>query len=322
MDKETSHRIGLGIFATSGLVLLILGLYLIGNNRNLFGNTMTLYSTFYNISGLQKGNNVRFSGIDIGTVEGMEILNDTTVKVTMRIDQKMTTFIRKNSMASIGTDGLMGNKLVNIEPGTPDSPLVEEGDVIQSLKGVETEQMLRTLDQTNQNVAVISQDLRLLTGNISKSRGTLYTVLMDTTLAFSLKNTLNSIGNISSNLEGFSSELAAIVRGVKGGEGTIGALLSDSSRMSISFQKSVTNIEESSKNLTQITNELKTTLDQVNNGPGPAATLINDKVAAEHLRKTIANLDSSAANFNENMKALQGNFLFRKYFKNKAKNAK
>lgn len=322
MEKETSNRIRLGLFVISGLILLIIGLYLIGSNRNLFGKNITLYSTFYNISGLQIGNNVRFGGIDVGTVDKMEIINDTSVRVTMSVQENLLNFIRTNSYTSIGTDGLMGNKLVNIDPGTPDAPNITDGSTLPSIKGIDTEQMLRTLNQTNENVSIISEDLRILTGNINKSRGTLYTVLMDTTLAFSLKKTLNNIEDISQNLGNFTGELSSVVKGVQEGHGTLGGLINDSSNLSLSFHRSLTEIEQSSINLNKITSELKTAVEKINSGEGPAGTLLNDPVAAEHLKKTLANLDSSSANFNENMKALQGNFLFKKYFRKKAKENK
>ncbi|MBK6444578.1 MAG: MCE family protein [Bacteroidetes bacterium] len=308
MDKETSHRIRLGIFIISGLILLIVGLYLIGSNRNIFGRNITLYTTFYNISGLQVGNNVRFSGIDVGTVKKLEIVNDTTVKVTMQMDENLTRFIRINSVASIGTDGLMGNKLINIDPGTQDAQQIADGTTIPSSKGVDTEQMLRTLNQTNQNVSMISEDLRILTGNINKSRGTLYTVLMDTTLAYSLKHTLTNIEVISSNLGNFTSELSAVVKGVQDGQGTLGGLLNDSSSISKSFKNSLVQIEESSKNLNSITLELKTAMDKINSGQGPAGVLANDQVAAEHLKRTLANSGFEFRQFQREHESIAGKF--------------
>ncbi|MBK7850432.1 MAG: MCE family protein [Bacteroidetes bacterium] len=322
MEKETSNRIRLGLFVISGLILLIIGLYLIGSNRNLFGKNIIVHSVFYNISGLQIGNNVRFGGIDVGTVDKMEIINDTSVRVTMSVQENLLNFIRTNSYTSIGTDGLMGNKLVNIDPGTPNAPTITDGATLPSIKGIDTEQMLRTLNQTNDNVSIISEDLRILTGNINKSRGTLYTVLMDTTLAFSLKKTLTNIEDISQNLESFTGELSSVVKGVQEGHGTLGGLINDSSNLSLSFHRSLTEIEQSSINLNKITSELNTAVAKINSGEGPAGTLLNDPVAAEHLKKTLANLDSSSANFNENMKALQSNFLFKKYFRKKAKENK
>jgi len=147
-------------------------------------------------------------------------------------------------------------------------------------------------------------------------------VLMDTTLAFSLKKTLTNIEDISQNLESFTGELSSVVKGVQEGHGTLGGLINDSSNLSLSFHRSLTEIEQSSINLNKITSELNTAVAKINSGEGPAGTLLNDPVAAEHLKKTLANLDSSSANFNENMKALQSNFLFKKYFRKKAKENK
>ena len=88
MNKENSNRIRLGIFVISGLVLLIVGLYFIGSNKNLFGSTLKLETSFREISGLQTGNNVRYSGINVGTINKIEIINDTTIRVEMVIDEK------------------------------------------------------------------------------------------------------------------------------------------------------------------------------------------------------------------------------------------
>ena len=116
MNKETNQNIRLGIFVIAGLLLLITGLYFIGSNRNIFGKTFTLYAKFHNVSGLQTGNNVRYSGIDVGTVEKIEIINDTTIRIQMLLKADLKKIIRKNALATLGTDGLMGDKLINIDP--------------------------------------------------------------------------------------------------------------------------------------------------------------------------------------------------------------
>ena len=105
-----SRNIRLGIFVIAGLLLLITGLYFIGNNRNMFGKTIKIYATFSQVNGLQPGNNVRFAGIDVGTVDEISILNDTTVMVRMTVDAELKNVIRKNSIATVGTDGLMGTR--------------------------------------------------------------------------------------------------------------------------------------------------------------------------------------------------------------------
>ena len=318
MAKETFNNIRLGVFVITGLILLVAGLYFIGNNKNLFGDRFELYATFDNVSGLQKGNNVRFSGIDVGTVDEITILNDTSLRVKMVINQDLLHHIRKNSYAAIGTDGLMGNKLININPGTPESPVVSEGDEIPVIPTVDTESMLRTLEGTNQNVLLISNSLRDIISNIQRSRGTLYTVLMDTSLATGLRRTLTNLEGMSDHLEGFSGDLGLLVDDVRSGEGVLSQLVTDSSAFQQQLSGTLTDIRTSGRNLSEATDRLNRILGEVEGGNGTIQTLLKDPATADHLRRSIANIDSSTASFNENMKALQQNFLFRKYFRKKA----
>src|SRR4051812_7579627 len=150
MAANTKRNIRLGIFVIAGTVLLIAALYLIGSKQNLFGNSFRLQARFYNVGGLMQGNNVRFAGIDVGTVEWVRIENDTVVLVSMLLDKDVQKFIRKNAVATVGTDGLMGNKLVNINSGGDLAPQVENGDEIRSRRPVEMDEMVRTLDVTNE----------------------------------------------------------------------------------------------------------------------------------------------------------------------------
>lgn len=318
MAKETLNNVRLGIFVITGLVLLVAGLYFIGNNKNLFGDRFVLYATFDNVSGLQKGNNVRFSGIDVGTVDNITIVNDTSLRVRMVINQDLLHHIRKNSYAAIGTDGLMGNKLINISPGTPDAKEVAEGDEIPVTPTLDTEAMFRTLEGTNRNILMISASLREITGNIERSRGTLYTVLMDTVLAVSLRRTLANLEGMSNHLDDFSGDLGGMMQGVRSGEGVLGQLVNDSSDFSRELGGALDDIRTSGKNLSEATERLNRILGEVENGKGSIQTILKDLATSEHLRRSIANIDSSTANFNENMKALQDNFLFRRYFRKKS----
>ncbi|MGB5377876.1 MlaD family protein [Muriicola sp.] len=124
MEKTTSEKIRLGLFVILGTLLLVIAAYLIGNQQNLFGNTISIYTTFKNVSGLQKGNNVRYSGINIGTVTGIEMKNDTTIRVRMVIQESMRDHIKTNAVAAIATDGLVGSMIINIVPGGVTAPLV------------------------------------------------------------------------------------------------------------------------------------------------------------------------------------------------------
>lgn len=321
MNKENYNQIRLGFFVVAGAALLIIGLYLIGNKKNIFSETYTLYTRVYDVSGLQKGNNVRFSGIDVGTVTGMEFTNDTSILITMVIEKDLSRFIRKNSVTSIGTDGLMGNRLLNIEPGTVEAPLAQSGDELPTRRSLDTDKMLRTLDITNRNVSLMSEDLRHITRNIQQSNGTLYSLFLDTSLAGSLKNTLINLENISTQLNSFSGNLNSVAQDVKQGKGVIGSLVLDSSELNKDLHQAISSIRKSGLQLDSVTREVRFLLSQVREGKGSTGLLISDTATANHLRKTIANIDTSAEMMNEYMKALRGNVLFRSYFR-KAERAK
>jgi len=321
METGTSHNIRLGIFVVAGISALILGLYFIGENRNMFGNTFRLYTKFHNVKGLQSGNNVRYAGIDVGTVKNIEILNDTLVRVDIEIEEKLKNVIRKNSMTSIGTDGLMGNTLLNIEPGSSLAPLVNDGDELESMHPVNTDEMLRTLDFTNDNIATISSNLKNITDNIYQSRGTLYTALMDTSLGSNFRNTLENIETVSQNLLRATGDFTALTADLEQGNGFLGTLLKDTV-MTIQMQQAIAEIKSSTERINTASADLQVTMQKINNGDGTIATLLNDTATANHLKRSMVDIENSAHNFNENMEALKHSFLLRGYFRKQEKKSK
>lgn len=167
MAKNASKNIRLGAFVLAGTIFLIAALYMIGNTQNLFGNTFRISAEFYNVNGLMPGNSVRFSGIDVGTVESVRIVSDSSVLVVMVVEQDIRKYIRKNAIASIGTDGLMGNKIVNINSSPTSSEAIEEGDILETMRPIEQDEMIRTLNATNENMQVITSNLRTITDRIN-----------------------------------------------------------------------------------------------------------------------------------------------------------
>jgi phospholipid/cholesterol/gamma-HCH transport system substrate-binding protein len=316
MIKEKSHNVRLGIFVFSGLVLLIVGLYSIGRNKNMFGESYHLYSTFYNVNGLVPGDNVRYAGIDIGTVDKIEIVNDSAVKVEMIIDVNIIKFIRKNSITSIGTDGLMGNKLVNISPGSVNSPSVRQNDELYSERSVNTEAMLRTLDVTNENIYVISSNLRSITDNFSQSRGALYTIMNDTTISGHIGISLNNIEQVSNNLVSVSAQLQGMMSNVNSGKGLLGLLVSDTA-VSNDLKVSVDKIRIGSEQFSKITTDVSLTLKEINSGQGAVTTLLKDTAMAGDLKTSVSNLEKASYTLNEELEALKHSFLLRNFYKDK-----
>ncbi len=320
MSGKKVDNVKLGLFVMAGALFLIFSLYMIGKNRSLFGSTLTISASFYNVNGLMPGNNVRFSGIDVGTVKKISLESDTSVRVTMIIDKKLKKYIKKNSIAAVGTDGLMGNKLINITGRPGNSPSVKEGDVILSLLPVETDEMLRTLNKTNQNIEVITNDLRKITQKISNSKS-LWSLLSDTLIARDIKQAAINIKVASNNASVAGNEFVDLTRRVKNGEGLAGMVIADTV-LSSKLRQSLTDIQIASNEAAKMATDLNEMVEKMKHGEGTAGALLSDSLMLENLNQTFKNIEEGAAKFNENMEAMREHFLFKGYFKKQEKAAK
>ena len=183
MKKNTSNRISLGIFVSLGIVLFILGVYFIGERQQLFRSTFRLSCVFKDVAGLQSGGNVRFSGITVGTVDNISIVSDTTVKVEILIDEGTRKFIKKDAVASIGSEGLMGNKILILNPGTGGKMEIENNDIVKAVQPVNMDDILVSLKTTIDNTSHVTNNLSKITGSIQSGKGTIGRLLMDSALA-------------------------------------------------------------------------------------------------------------------------------------------
>jgi phospholipid/cholesterol/gamma-HCH transport system substrate-binding protein len=320
MAQETSKNIRVGIFVLVGTILLIFSLYLIGAKQNLFGSTFEIKSQFKNVNGLMPGNNVRFTGIDVGTVKSVEIINDSTVNVTMIIEDKVQAFIKKNSTAMVGTDGLMGNKLVNILTSNEPSASVEDGDFLISKNPLGTDDMMRTLNMTNENVRDITVDLKNIVSRLN-SPNTLWSILMDTIVAENVKQAIVNIKVTGERTAIITGDLSRIVKHIKDGKGSVGALIADTS-FAVRLNQSIVNIKLITDSLALVTGDMHYITSKVKKGEGGIGTVLMDTTFVNNLNETMKNVRSGTKNFDEDMAALKHNILLRNYFKKKEKEAK
>ena len=181
MNAKPANNVKLGVFVLAGLLFLVLMLYMIGRNSNMFGSTYTLKARFSNAQGLLPGNNVRFSGIEAGTVKKISIVSDTIIEVSMIIDEEMKKVIRSTAVAAIGTEGLVGNKVLNITPSGKPGPLATDGTILPVGDGPDTDAMLKTLSGTNNDIAKIAAELKITVQRINNSPA-LWALLNDASL--------------------------------------------------------------------------------------------------------------------------------------------
>lgn len=206
MKKLSRNNMKLGIFVSISIALFIAGIYFVGQRQQLFNRTFHISGIFRDINGLQIGNNVRFSGINIGVIDDIRQITDSTVKVGMMLNENTRKFIKKNAKAIIGSDGLMGSKIMSIIPGIPGKEEVSDNDIIETTIPVGIDEILLNLKTTTDNAANITNDLSAIVKNIRDGKGTIGKLLMDSSFALNIDKTLV---NLKQGTGGFKQNMDA-----------------------------------------------------------------------------------------------------------------
>ena len=314
MKKTAKEKLELGVFVIIGLLIFIVSIYFIGQRQNIFAKTFSISTNFNNVNGLINGNNVRYSGINVGTVKAITMINDSTINVVMVIEEKMINHIKKDAIATIGTDGLVGNMIVNIIPGDGINGLISSGDVIKSYTKIGTSDMLNTLSVTNENAALLTAKLLKIADAMADSKGTFGMLINDTIVSANLKQTVKQLRIMSIEASRSMKELNSIISSINFNESIAGTLLNDSLQ-SVKMKNIIANLEDSSTEIKDVITNMDATITNVKEGEGALNYLSNDAEFVKSLKETIKNINEGTDKFNQNMEALKHNFLTRSYFR-------
>lgn len=314
MKKTASEKFKLGLFVVIGLLFFTVGVYLIGERQNIFGTNILISVEFSNVNGLQKGNNVRYSGINVGTVEEISMLNDSVIKVDLLIETNMISHIKKDAIATIGTDGLVGNMIVSIIPGKGKAASVKAGDFIKSYTKIGADDMLNTLSVTNENAALLTVDLLKITNAINSEKGTLGMLINDSVTSINLKETIVSLKETSYKASKAMDDINTKIAAINLNNSVAGVLVNDKAQAQ-KMKNIITNLEVSSQNINKTIDSINKTITQIKNGKGAVNYLSTDEEFVKNLDQTIKNLNEGTDKFNQSMEALKHNFLLRGYFK-------
>lgn len=244
MDKESGYTWKLGMFVLIGLVLFAFTIYYVGMQKNLFGSTFRLKSNFKNVSGLEVGNNVRFSGINVGTVSEIELITDSSVVVNLLIKDDVQQFIKTDATASIGSDGLMGDKVLTISPGINSRNTVKDNDQITSKAPIDMEDVMVSIKKSVDNASIITGQIAEFSYKMNHGNGTLSKLISDEEFAKSLKITL-------SNLENSSNEFAHFTNKMNNGKGALSKLVTDE-KMGKMIDSTLTNVKTGTDGLNEV----------------------------------------------------------------------
>lgn len=243
MKKESGFKWKLGIFVTLGVILFATTIYFVGKHKNLFGSTIHLKSLFRSVSGLKEGNNVRFSGINIGTIDGIHMITDTSVLVELLIEKKAQKFIKKDAKVSISSDGLMGEKVLVVSPGTSTFKSVKENDVLVSEKAIEMEDLMIGMKKSLDNIGLISDNLAQFSYKVNNGNGALSKMISDEEFSNNIKTTLT-------NLQNSSDEFAKFSLNLNHGKGVLSKLLQDE-KFGRTLDSTMMNLKMGSKGLNE-----------------------------------------------------------------------
>jgi len=202
MDKhQEKFKIRLGFFILLGLLIFVAAIFVIGKQKNMFDPVFRVRATFYNVSGLQVGNNVRFSGINVGTVDRIRIINDSTVSVEMLLLTSIKKFIKADAEVSISSEGIIGDRLLIIGQGGTDAPMIKNNQLLASKEPVETDEIIASLEVTALNAEIISGELAEVVRKINSGRGTLGRLIQDSSIADNLSKTMENLESSSKGLD-------------------------------------------------------------------------------------------------------------------------
>jgi len=348
MQMNRNKSIKLGLFVSLGILILILGIYIIGVRQSIFGTSLMVRGIFTDVQGLRVGSNVRFAGIEIGAVSNITIINDTSILVDFMLDKDVKKFIRKDSKAVIIVTGLLGNKVVNIMPGSFNSEIIEEGDILPTDQGVEIADVLRELQKSSRNTTAVTRNLVDITDKINRGEGIFGQIFTDTVFSQNLDqigsstarltdnfaiitdqivNEYGLVGHllsdtslvkelkqVSKNLSVASENLVNIANKINQGEGIFGKAFTDTSFLQNVVSTSA-NTKDATKSLAEITK-------QINEGQGFINKLLTDSTFSDSISVTLENLNRGIIELQEASDAVERSWLIRLFSGSKKKERK
>jgi phospholipid/cholesterol/gamma-HCH transport system substrate-binding protein len=315
---ENKRSIIVGVFVLLGVAVFVIGVLTLGGQQKSFVKSIHISSVFNDVSGLKKGNNVWFSGVKVGTIKNIHFTGPSQVDVIMSIDASTQQYIHRNAGVRISSDGFIGNKIIVIDGGSPQAPIVRDGDVLQSEKLLSTDDIMKTLQQNNQNLLAITTDFKSLSHQILAGKGTVGALLADSTMGNQLKQTMRNLQAATQNAANMSSQLNNFSNKMNTKGGFADNVLTDT----ITFNRiraSVSRLKEAADNATLLTDNLNKASNKLNSTDNIMGVLLNDPKGAAKVQSTLDYLQQSSVKLNDDLEVVQHNFLLKGFFKKKEK---
>lgn len=319
MDNADNRKaVWVGIFIAAGLVIFIIGVFTFGNSRKSFSDGIHISAVFNDVNGLMKGNNIWFSGVRVGTIKSITFTGISQVYVTMNIDKNAQQYIHRNAGARVSAEGFIGNKIIVIDGGSPNAPVIEEGDRLKAETQMSTDDIMKTLQQNNTNLLAITSDFKALSHNLITGKGLVGQLLTDSVLSLRFKSVVENLNRTTASTARMADQLNQYGVKLNSKDGLATKFATDTTIFK-QFQRAVNQLQQTTKTASDFADNLNKASNKLNTTDNAIGVLLNDPKAAVKVQNTIEQLQQSSVKLNDDLEAAQHNFFLKGFFKKKQK---
>ena len=316
MGKSKNRALKLGLLVAVGLLLFSVAVYYLGSKQNLFSSSVNIRTYFQDVKGLMEGNKVQYSGITVGFVSNIQIVEDTLILVEMSVDEKVANFIRKDSKVEIGSDGLMGSKIISIYPGTKGAGRITENEVLQTRQSIELQDVLKEAQTVMLQSKQITESFKEVGEKINNGDGDIAALLNNNALTTRFARIENEMLQITATTKEMMNSTNAIVKKVNRGEGDLGRLINDTV-MSTDLNTVMAHLENVTIKADSVAKELHLFTDELNTGNGIIHRLVYDEEMADEIDTSIVKINNSVDDVAGAAETIERSWIFNLFSKNK-----
>jgi phospholipid/cholesterol/gamma-HCH transport system substrate-binding protein len=271
MPRDLRSTVKVGATVLVGIVVLAIAIFLVGERQFLFSRKNRYFVEFENVSNLTVGNPVQLNGVTVGKVEDIVLPEDTdaTVQVWISVDRRYEQRIRQDSQARIQTLGLLGDKYIAINSGSPGVPAIEPGGQIAAAPATEIDELLASGGDVVDNLVVAANSLSNILSRMERGEGLLGALVADRGDGKTINDTVTAI----------LTDLRDVLADVRQGKGSLGRLLYDDS-LARDLESSVAQLEQLAS--------------KMNEGDGLLPALVSDPALKERVTSSIENLEKTS----------------------------
>ncbi len=317
-DSPNKRAVIVGMFVLVGILILLAGILTVGNLHTTFTKKMKVTAVFEDVNGLLPGSNIWFSGVKIGTVKSLSFYGKSEVKIEMNIDEASQKYIRKDAMVKIGSDGLIGNKILIIYGGSLNAGEIVDGDTLKVEKMLTTDDMMNTLQENNKNILAITTDFKVISKRLANGEGTLGKLMTDQSIFDNINATTKSLQVASQRAQALMTSIATYTSQLNK-EGTLMNDLMTDTTVFKNMAATIEGLQQAVDSAGVMISEFKAASHDTSTAIG---VMLYDKVSGAHLKATMENLETSTKKLDEDLELMKGSFLLRGAVKRKEKEEK